>query len=117
MNPKSTERFKADTYIGNKVGSIVILTRSGVESYVRNISTEELTRNVVNMNYFEFSWLHDSLIRHMFFSGKSRLHTVSKKYYMGQSLICSNVNGIELGGKDPELWVSLLENYLSKNKN
>lgn len=117
LNPKSTERFKADTYIGNKVGSIVILTRSDVESYVRNISAEELTRNVVNMNYFEFSWLHDSLIRHMFFSGKASLLTVSKKYYMGQSLICSSVNGIELGGKDPELWVSLLENYLSQNKN
>jgi len=114
MNPKSTERFKADTYKGNKVGSIVVLSRSDEDSYIRNLSTEELTRNVINMNYFEFSWLHDILIRHMFFTGNANLKIVSEKYNMGQNLICSSAKGLELGGKTPELWTNLLETHLSK---
>ena len=116
MNPKTTERFKADTYKGNKVGSIVILSRSDEDSYIRNLSKEELTRNVINMNYFEFSWLHDNLIRHMFFTGKASLKSVSEKYNMGQSLICSTVKGLQLGGKTPELWIDLLENHISQKQ-
>ncbi|MDB2449693.1 hypothetical protein N9W97_02960 [Pseudomonadales bacterium] len=111
LNPKSTERFKADSYIGDKVGSIVILTRSEVESYVRGIGHSELSKNVLNMNFFEFSWLHDGLIRHLFFTGGASLREVSEKYAVGQKSICSKVNGIELGGKDPVKWVNLLEDY------
>jgi len=113
LNPKSTERFRSDTYIGNKVGALIILNRSEKNSYLSILNNDELFENVSNMNYFEFSWLHDSLIRHMFFQGEANLKLISEKYYIGQKEICDNVNGIELGGKNPALWAELIENYLT----
>ena len=113
LNPKSPKRFKSDAYVGDKVGTIIILNRSDKDSFLKTLKNDELFENILNMNYFEFSWLHDSIIRHIFFQGEANLKSIFEKYYFGQKEICKNTKGILLGGRDPVLWVELIENYFS----
>lgn len=112
MNPKSPERFSAHSYIGHSLESIIILNRSDDKPYVKDLGIETLQRMVTNMNYFEFTWMHDVQIRHLFFQGDTSLSNVTLAYLEGQKEICERVSGIELGGNTPSAWNELLKNKI-----
>lgn len=119
FNPKNSDRFYATQDYGHNLNTIIMLNSDILTSSFEFLCYDLLKSKIYDMNFYEFSWLDNLILRHLFCSDEEiGLGKISSLYLLNMDQIAKKVRGISIKGNDRENWAALLSSEFRKqNKN
>lgn len=116
FNPKNSDRFHAKQDFGYNLDTIIMLSSAKSPSSCNALSHEKLKEKIFDMNFYEFFWLDNLILRHLFcLDEEVSLGNISNLYIRHMEKIASKVKGLSLRGNDKENWAALLSSVVKSN--